>query len=100
MPKASKAVGNLGCKPLKNSFAMEVLRKDIIRAWTLPHLSTGTRGPDPKVDLLEVVECILHKLKTGCQLRLLPIKQFFTCHALTWSGVYYHFNEWRKDDSW
>ena len=20
--------------------------------------------------------------------------------ALTWSGVYYHFNEWRKDGSW
>ena len=41
----------------------------------MPHLSTGTRGPEPKVDLLEVVECILYKLKTGCQWRLLPIKQ-------------------------
>ena len=100
MQKTSKAVGNLGCEPLKNPSAMEVLCKDIIRAWILPHLSTGTRGPDPKVDLLEVVECILYKLKTGCQWRLLPIKQFFTGEALTWSGVYYHFNEWRKDGSW
>ena len=55
---------------------MEVLCKDIIRTWIVPHLSTGTRGPEPKVDLLEVVECILYKLKTGCQWRLLPIKQF------------------------
>ena len=100
MQKTSKAVGNLGCEPLKNPSAMEVLCKDIIRTWILPHLSTGTRGPDPKVDLLEVVECILYKLKTGCQWRLLPIKQFFACEALTWSGVYYHFNEWRKDGSW
>ena len=74
MQKTSKAVGNLGCEPLKNPSAMEVLRKDVIRAWILPYLSTGMRGPDPKVDLLEVVEYILYKLKTGCQWRLLPIK--------------------------
>ena len=30
----------------------------------------------------------------------MPLKQFFTATALTWSGVYYHFNEWRKDGSW
>ena len=79
---------------------MEVLRKDIIRTWILPHLSTGTRGCSCSVDLLEVVETILFKLKTGCQWRQLPIKQFFTDTLLTWSGVYYHFNEWRKDGSW
>ena len=72
---------------------MEVLCKDIIQTRILPHLSTGTRGPDPKVDLLEVVECILYELRTGCQWRLLPLKQFFACEVLTWSGVYYHFND-------
>ena len=79
---------------------MEVLPKDIIRAWILPRLSTGTRGCSCRVDLLEVVETILFKLKTGCQWRQLPVKQFFTGTGLTWSGVYYHFNEWRKDGSW
>ena len=79
---------------------MEVLCKDIIRTWILPHLSAGARGPDPTVDLLEVVECILYKLKTGFQWRLLPLKQFFTDQALAWSGGYDHFNEWRKDGSW
>ena len=79
---------------------MEVLRKDIIRTWILPHLSTGTRGPACQAELLEVLEVILYKLKTGCQWRQLPIKQFFTGTALTWSGVYHHFNEWRKDGSW
>ncbi len=79
---------------------MEVLRKDIIRTWILPRLSSGERGPDCQAELLEVVEAILYKLKTGCQWRQLPVKQFFTSAALTWSGVYYHFNEWRKDGSW
>ena len=87
MQKTSKAVGNLGCEPLKNPAAMQVPCKDIIRAWILPHLSMGMRGPDPKADLLEVVEYIWYKLKTGSQWRLLPIKQFFTCEALTWSDL-------------
>ena len=43
---------------------MEVLRKDIIRIWILPHLSTGTRGCSYSVDLLKVVAAILFKLKT------------------------------------
>lgn len=79
---------------------MEVLGKDIIRTWILPHLSVGTRGCTCSVDLLEVIEAILYKLKSGCQWRQLPVKQFFTNAVLTWSGVYYHFNEWRKDGSW
>ena len=79
---------------------MEVLGKDIIRTWILPQLSIGTRGCACSVDLLEVIEAILYKLKSGCQWRQLPVKQFFTAGSLTWSGVYYHFNEWRKDGSW
>ncbi len=79
---------------------MEVPRKDIIRTWILPRLRTGTRGPETKAELLEEVETILYKLKTGCQWRQLPLKQFFTENTLSWQGVYYHFNEWRKDGSW
>src|SRR5688500_15734451 len=48
----------------------------------------------------EVVGLILYRLKTGCQWRLLPTKQFFTSASLTWQGVYYHFSEWVKDGSW
>ena len=66
----------------------------------MPHLSVGSRGPQLKVDLLEVVETILYKLKTGCQWRQLPVKQFFTEEILTFLGAYHHFNEWRKDWSW
>lgn len=79
---------------------MEVLPKDIIRTWILPHLSVGERGPDCQAHLLEVVEAILYKLKTGCQWRCLPVRQFFAHEALSWSGVYHHFNAWRKDGSW
>ncbi|WP_400194349.1 transposase [Hymenobacter sp. B81] len=64
------------------------------------YLSLGSRGPEGKAELLEVVEAILYNLKTGCQWRQLPVKHFFAKEHLTWSGVYHHFNEWRKDGSW
>ncbi len=79
---------------------MEVLSKDIITTWILPHLPFGPRGKEVKVSPIELIEAILYKLKTGCQSRCLPVKHFFTQEVLTWQGVYYHFNEWRKDGSW
>lgn len=79
---------------------MEVLDKATIQQWLLPHLSIGERGSACRVDLTEVVEAILHRLKSGCQWRQLPVKQFFTSNPLTWQGVYYHFNKWVDDGSW
>ena len=44
----------------------EVLDKDTIKFEILPHLSVAKRGYVTKSDLLEVIQCILYKLKTGC----------------------------------
>lgn len=79
---------------------MEVLSKDMIERWIIPHLSKGKRGPEPEVKLVEIVEVILYRLKTGCQWRMLPLKAFFEQEALSWSGVYHHHREWVKDGSW
>jgi len=46
-----------------------------------------------------VVEAILYRLKTGCQWRQLPMKQFFRC-KYNWQSVYFHFQKWCKDGSW
>jgi len=46
-----------------------------------------------------VVEAILYRLKTGCQWRQLPMKQFFRC-KYNWQSVYHHFQKWCKDGSW
>ena len=80
---------------------MEILAKDTIDKYMLANLSVGLRGKECSKELMrEVVELILYRLKTGCQWRLLPTKQFFTGKSLTWQGVYYHFSEWVKDGSW
>lgn len=52
-----------------------------------------------KVEVYQVVEAILYRLKTGCQWRQLPMKQFFKV-KYCWQSVYHHFQKWCKDGSW
>lgn len=40
----------------------------------------------------------MYKLKTGCQWRELPMKQFFRV-GYKWQSVYYHFRKWSQDVS-
>jgi transposase len=80
---------------------MEILDKDTIDRYIIANLSVGLRGKECSTELMrETVGLILYRLKTGCQWRLLPLKQFYTTESLSWQGVYYHFNEWVKDGSW
>jgi len=46
-----------------------------------------------------VIQAILYRLKTGCQWRQLPMKEFFRV-GYRWQSVYYHFQKWSKDGSW
>ena len=50
---------------------MEVLTKDMIARWILPHLPLRTGERRLAVDPAEVVGAICYKLKTGCQWRWL-----------------------------
>ena len=66
---------------LQHSFfriLMEVLSKDVIRQWILPALTFSAHGRPSVVEPAELAEAILYKLKSGCQWRLLLVKQFFT----------------------
>jgi transposase len=64
-----------------------------------PHLKFGNSMGNTKVKKYQVVEAILYRLKTGCQWRELPMKQFFRT-SYEWNSVYYHFQKWSKDGSW
>ncbi|WP_423791210.1 transposase, partial [Millionella massiliensis] len=48
-----------------------MLDKDTIKNEILPHLSKAKRGYVTQSCLIEVVNAILYKLKTGCQWALL-----------------------------
>jgi transposase len=79
---------------------MEVLPKDIITTWLLPHLPFSAHGRRRAAQPVEVVGAILYKLKTGCQWRWLPVRELLPTQPLTWQGVYYYFNQWRKQGTW
>ena len=79
---------------------MGILSKSTIEMWILPHLTVGERGFETTAPLIEVVEAIFHRLKTGCQWRELPTKQFFSERVLSWQSVFYYFNKWSKNGCW
>lgn len=85
---------------LQINTTMGIMDKAMIEKWILPHLPIGTRGFETTVPLIEIVECIFYRLKTGCQWRQLPTKQFFTDKVLCWNSVFYYYNKWSKADCW
>lgn len=87
------------CEP-KTQHQMGIPDKDTIERWILPHLTVGTRGFDPTVPLTEIVAAIFYRMKTGCQWRELPTKEFFSATILNWNTVYYHFNKWSNSNCW
>jgi len=52
----------------------QVLDKYTIKNEILPHLSVAKRGFITKSSLVEIVNCILDKLKSGCQWAMLSIR--------------------------
>jgi transposase len=61
-------------------------------------LKFGNKHNNSRVKLVEVVQAILYRLKTGCQWRELPMKQFFR-KKYHWNSVYHHYQKWCKDGS-
>lgn len=78
----------------------KVLSKDIIENEILPHLSTAKRGFETKSCLLEVINSILYKLKTGIQWHMLPVESLFSDVVLSYKTVYWHFRKWSKNGEW
>ena len=71
-----------------------VLDKDTIEMEIVPFIPKTKRGFPPTVPLVEIVNAILYKLKTGVQWHQLPVKAFFENHHLTWNAVCYHYRKW------
>jgi len=78
-----------------------MIDKNIIENLIVPHLSKGKCGKESELNICEVVEAIFYRLKTGCQWRQLPIKQFISRAGETkWQSIYHYFSKWCKDGSW
>lgn len=78
----------------------QVLDKDTIKMEILPYLSVAKRGYSTKSTLVEIVNAILYKLKTGVQWEYLPVKSLFSEVILSYKSVFWHFRKWCKKDEW
>ena len=65
-----------------------VLDKDTIEMEILPYIPRTKRGFPPTVPLVEIVNAILYKLKTGVQWNQLPVKTLYEGDILTWDALY------------
>lgn len=77
-----------------------VLCKDTIKKSILPYLSVAKRGFTSKFNIIEIINAILYKLKTGCQWRLLPVGHLFSGDCPTWNTVFHHYRKWCKAGDW
>ena len=78
----------------------KVLDKDTIKSEILPFLSVAKRGYVTKSDLVEAIQCILYKLKMGCQWHMLPVSAIFMGRPLSYKSVYAHFCRWSRNGEW
>lgn len=76
-----------------------VLDKDTIEMEIVAFIPKTKRGFPPTVPLVEIVNAILYKLKTGVQWNQLPVKALFEQKVLTWNSVYYHYRKWCLSDT-
>nr|WP_103864480.1 IS5 family transposase [Aquimarina sp. I32.4] len=77
-----------------------VLDKYTIEMEIIPHIPLAKRGFPPTVPLVEIVNAILYKLKTGVQWHQLPTQIFFEGKSLSWESVYYHYRKWCVSGVW
>ncbi len=68
--------------------------KNQIETLILPFIPANRRGFAPKVDLAEIVQCILYKLKTGVQWHSLFVDIEGFIPPFSWQLVYYYYRKW------
>jgi transposase len=70
----------------------------LFEQFVLPHLSSGSRGPIPKLGLLKIFNYILQLLYLGCQWKELPInKDGEGRPEIHYTRIYRAFRRWETD---
>jgi len=78
----------------------QVLDKYTIEMEIIPQIPIANRGPKISVPIVELINCILYKLKTGVQWEFLPVSSLFSNNVLHPKTVFGHYRNWCKKDVW
>ncbi len=69
-----------------------------IETFILPFIPKNKRGFPSQVNPVEIIQCILHKLKTGSQWHCLFIDIEGFKPSFSWQLVYYYYRKWSKEN--
>lgn len=72
------------------------LTKDEIESFILPFIPKNKRGFSSKISPVEIIQCIIHKLKTGSQWCCLFVDTECVKQNYSWQLVYYYYRKWSK----
>jgi transposase len=67
-----------------------------LRHYVLPLIPKNKRGFSSNHDPIILLQCIIHKLKTGCQWRYLFVELEGFTAPFSWELVYYYYRKWLK----
>jgi len=67
-----------------------------IENYVLPFIPKNKRGFASKVEPVKIIQCIIHKLKTGSQWNCLFIDIEDVNYGFSWQLVYYYYRRWSK----
>ena len=70
--------------------------KSLISSVILTHIPKNKRGFSSRFSMEEVLNCIIYKLKTGCQWSCLFMDLTGFEPPFSYQTVYYYFNKWSK----
>ena len=77
-----------------------VLDKDMIEMEIVPIIPRTKRGFQPTAPLVEIVNAVPYKLKTGVQWHQLPVRALFSVTVPGWRSVYHHYRKWCPSGTW
>lgn len=83
-------------KPRYNWIPTELSQSDF-NEFIFPHLTSGRRGPKPKISYFKMFNYFLYLMHTGCQWYQLPIdKNPDGRPEINYSRLFRHFQRWIK----
>ena len=64
--------------------------------YVVPLIPKNKKGFSSKQDPIAILQCIIHKLKTGCQWRHIFVELKGVPYPFSWQLVYYYYRKWLK----
>lgn len=71
-------------------------QRNSLKQYVVPLIPKNKKGFSSHHDPMDILVCIIHKLKTGCQWREIFVDLNGVTYPFSWQLVYYFYRKWLK----